>query len=238
MRRRYSRLARSEEKRNIRKAFFWIALTILALVGFLFYGFPTVARLSTFLSELRKGSEPVDINDKTPPAPPRIDTPPEVTNELTVKITGSTEEGATVFIFTNGKEEEILANKEGQFSYTFKLRKGANTFSAKVKDAAGNESTETETITITYDNEPPILTILSPADGQEFFGSRERQITIQGETEEGAGVTINDRVVVVDSQSKFAFATTLSEGENTFNIKAFDKAGNEAETSIILRFTP
>lgn len=237
-RKRYSRLASVEERKNIRRAFTYGLLTLGVVLLFIFLGLPILAKFAGFLTDLRKSSLPIEQQDTTPPAPPRIETLKEATNELKVEIKGTTEPGATVILSLNGKNQEVLANREGDFSFTFSLRKGENTVSAKAKDEAGNESQETDVIKITFDDDKPALSINSPEDGSEFFGSRERQVVIEGETENNATLNINDRLVVVDEDGTFAFATTLSEGENVFNIKTTDKAGNTTEETLTLRFTP
>lgn len=226
-----------EERKNIRRAVFFGVLSLGVLIAFLFLGLPLVARVASFVADFRKSGEPVNISDTTPPAPPRFESLPEVTKEEVLVLKGGTENGATVFVYANSDEKEILADAEGTFNFSFELRKGENKLSAKAKDASGNVGMETQTFVITQDDEPPDLTISAPSDGKEFFGSKERQITIEGETEEGASVTINDRVVVVDSEGQFVFSTTLSDGENIFKIKAKDKAENETETTLTLKFS-
>jgi hypothetical protein len=238
MARRYSRLARLEEKKNIKRAVGFGVLTVGIIVIFIFFGLPLVARFVGFITDLRKGGSPVQIEDTTPPAPPIFERFQEYTNEDKLKISGKTEPGATVILFLNNDDEEVVANKDGEFSYNFKLRKGENTISAKAKDEAGNESQESKIYDVVFDNEAPDLEITSPEEGQEFFGSKERQITIEGITDEDASLTINDRVVAVDEDGTFAFLTTLGEGENNFNIKSTDKAGNQTEMDFKVSFTP
>lgn len=235
MAKRYQRL--SEEKRNTRRAVYLIALTIALIFSFFTFGLPLVAKLSTFVADLKKSSQPVDINDTTPPAPPKIDTPEEYTNEPAVEITGKSEEGATIIIYANGKKKEMVTDKNGEFFFDFELRKGENRLSAKAIDKAGNESQETQEYIIVNDSEAPEITILNPQD-TSFHGSQQRQVTIEGQTEEGAEITINERFVIVDSEGLFTFTTTLNEGENKFIIKAKDKAENETETELVLNFTP
>jgi len=238
MKRRYSRLARTEERQSIRRAIFFTFLTIVSIFAFIFLGLPVLAKFAGFLTDLKKSGLPIERNDTTPPAPPRLESLPEYTNEFSVEIKGTTEAGATLTLFLNGDEEEVVVNKDGDFNFTFKLDKGENTVSVKARDAAGNESQETDTYKIIFDNEPPELEITSPEDGKEFYGSKERQVSINGKTEESASVTINDRIVAVDASGNFTFVTTLSEGENGFTIKTEDKAGNSTEASLTLRFTP
>lgn len=235
---RYSRRATTEEKKNIRKATYFGILTIVALILFFFFGLPAVAKFAAFLTDIRQSSTPVDINDTTPPAPPRIQEPDRYTKEYSVEIKGNTEAGATVLLYPDGKEEELLANKDGEFTYTWSLDDGENKIYAKAKDAAGNESQESDIYYITFDDEDPELEISSPEDGKQFFGSSERQITIQGQTEGGVNLTINNRVVAVDEDGSFTFVTTLGDGENNFNFKAKDAAGNETEKDLKVHFTP
>ncbi len=238
MKKRYSRLARTEERQSIRRAIFFTFLSIVSIFAFIFLGLPVLARFAGFLTDLKKSGLPIERNDTTPPAPPRLESLPEYTNEFSVEIKGTTEAGATLTLFLNGDEEEVVVNKDGDFNFTFKLDKGENTVSVKARDAAGNESQETNVYKIIFDNEPPELEVTSPEDGKEFYGSKERQVSINGKTEESASVTINDRIVAVDASGNFTFVTTLSEGENGFTIKTEDKAGNSTEASLTLRFTP
>lgn len=238
MRRRYSRRAQTEEKKNIKRAVGFGFLTLALIVAFIFLGLPAVAKFAGFLTDLRKSGLPIDINDTTPPAPPVLSNLPEYTKKKSIEITGKTEAGATVILFLNDSEEEIVANNDGEFSYRYGVWKGENTISAKAKDSAGNESQETKIYKVIFDDQPPKLEINSPEDGREFYGSKERQINIEGVTEEGVSLTVNERIVAVDSDGSFTFLTTLEEGENTFTIKAEDRAGNSEEKTLTVRFSP
>lgn len=238
MARYYSRYASVEERRNIRRAFLFGILTILAIVGLLFFGLPSVAKFAAFLTDLRKSTQPVDKNDTTPPAPPRLNQLPEATNKNEIEIDGLTEEGATVIISFNGKSEEVVADSEGKFAFSFPLNDGENLISAKARDQAGNESQEGKVYTIVFDNKSPKLEISTPSDGASFFGAKQRQVTVQGTTETGVTLTINDRLVKVEEDGSFTFASTLGEGANSFNLKSTDKAGNQNERTISVNFSP
>ncbi|OGM83397.1 hypothetical protein A2376_02920 [Candidatus Woesebacteria bacterium RIFOXYB1_FULL_47_31] len=222
----------------MRRAFLFTILTILAILGVLFYGLPSVARFAAFLSDLRKSSLPVDRNDTTPPAPPRLDRLPEATKEPEIEISGVTEEGATVILTLNGKDEEVVADADGKFRFSYSLRKGENQILAKAKDRTGNESQPTAGITVLFDNEAPKLDISAPADGSQFYGDGQRQLAIKGTTEVGITLTINDRIVKVEEDGTFTFATTLADGENSFNLKSADKAGNQTEKTLKVNFSP
>ncbi len=234
---RYSRKVKTEEKKNIRKAVFFGLLTLISGLAFFFFGLPAVIKFAGFLTELNTSTTPVESSDNTPPPPPRLEYIPTFTNELSVEIKGSTEAGITVVIFFNNKQEELLTNNEGQFTYKFDLNKGKNTISILARDNAGNESQKSEIQEIVFDNKPPELSITKPENESSFYTAKERQVVIEGTTEEDCSVNINGRQVVVESNGSFAFATTLSEGENNFDIKSQDEAGNTSEQSLSVSFS-
>jgi hypothetical protein len=227
-----------EEKKNIRNAFFFLGLTVLAGVFVLFIGVPILARFTAFISDFRKAGAPITQNDTTPPAPPRFDSQPDATNQKSIKLSGSSEEGSTVKLSLNGNDEEVVSGSDGTFSFDFKLLGGENKYSATAVDTAGNVSQETKVFTIVFDNKEPELSVSSPSDGAQFFGSRQRQITITGSSEASITVTINDRTVSVDNDGGFEYTTTLNEGENKFTVKAVDAAGNETSKELTVTFTP
>ncbi|WKZ25898.1 MAG: Ig-like domain-containing protein [bacterium] len=233
---RYSRLANVEEKKNIKKAYLYVVLSIIALVLLVFLGIPTLVRFAGFVGEITKSGKPVEIVDTTPPAPPQFDEIPEFTNSSSLKITGKSESGATILIRANNSTVEVVANSDGEFNYTFQLKKGENTLDAKARDLANNESTQTNTYRIIFDSEVPEIVIESPADGASFYGSGQRQLSVKGTVSEKVNLTINERLVTVRDDGTFNFATTLTEGENKFEVKAVDMSGNESSTSFTVNF--
>ena len=104
MRRPYSRLAKTEKKKNIRKAILYIILTIVSLVLLIVFGIPSLAKMAAFLSDLRGSSQPIEKEDTTSPPPPRFEAPPKYTNREIVKIKGFGEPGSTIKIFANNVE--------------------------------------------------------------------------------------------------------------------------------------
>lgn len=237
MRRFYSRLATVEERKNVRSAFILILLTVTAIVGLIMFGLPTVAKFASFVADLRKGNQPVDRNDATPPAPPTFNQLPEATNKQKIDISGNSESGTTITLLINNNPQEVVVDSTGTFRFSADLNKGQNTLWASAKDKAGNESQKSKVITILFDNEAPNLDISEPNDGQQFNGAKERQITIKGKTEPASTLTINDRLVKVEDDGSFIFATTLNEGDNSFNFKAVDTAGNNSEKTLTVHFS-
>jgi len=237
IKKRYSRLASVEEKKNIKNAYFYIVLSILALVFLVFFGIPLLVKFAGFVGDLGKSNKPVEINDITPPAPPHFNDVPEFTNKETLNVTGKSENGAIIIITANGDTSEVVANNDGDFNFTFNLNDGENTIDAKAKDQASNESTQSKTFTTVYDNTEPKLEVTNPADGSSFYGNGQRQLTIKGSVDEKVALTINERMISVKDDGTFSYATTLSEGENKFEVKSIDPAGNEASTSLTVNFS-
>ena len=236
----YSRLASIEERRNTRNAILLIILTIVLAVALFFYGVPLLGKFTTFVASFKKTKVTNSaVSDTTPPAPPRFDTFSEFTNKNKITLTGWAEPGSTVKLTFNGQVQETQADgTSGNFSLDENLVNGENDFSATAKDPAGNESQPTKTYKINFNNKPPSLTVNSPSDGSQFFGTNQRQITINGKTDANVQITINDRIVFVEDDGSFQFTTTLSEGQNKFTIKAVDQAGNSTEKDIALSFSP
>jgi len=81
------------------------------------------------------------------------------------------------------------------------------------------------------------LSLTTPNDGTNYYGSKQRQVLLEGETEVGVNININGRFVQVDSDGKFTFTTTLNEGENKFTILAQDLAENITEKTLTLHFS-
>ena len=192
-----------------------------------------------FVSNLKRSNTPIQTIDTTPPPPPRFNSFLNFTNQQTVNIAGNGEPGSTVKLNFNGQEHDALVNKDGDFSFNnLTLNSGVNTFSGLSVDTAGNQSQKTQDYTITFDNKPPDLTISSPSDGSSFYGSNQRQVTIEGTTDPGAQITINGRIVVVGDSGSFQYTTTLNDGGNSFAAIATDQAGNTTEKDFTLNFSP
>jgi len=237
-RRRPSRLARTRERKYTRNAVVFTLLGIGTVIAILFVGLPILARVIIAVSEFTGQGGSIKITDNTPPPPPRFDDLPDFTADDRLRVSGSTEAGATVIITFNGAGKELVASADGTFSTTFELVDGVNTLSAVAHDAAGNESARSPEVVITKDTEPPELEIITPEDGERFSGSAAAQIAIEGQTEKGVSARINDRVAIVNREGKFKHPVTLTEGENEYRISATDEAGNETEITLTIIFSP
>jgi len=239
MRRRpYSRLARTEEKRNIKKAVYFILASLGFLVLLIFVGIPAIAKVTAFVADLKKSSAPIEKVDTTPPAPPRIESLPEFTDNKNLEIKGTAEAGSSVILSLNNKQQEVVANSDGQYIFQANLQLGVNNIFTTAKDTSGNESNSSETVEVIYDNIPPEISVDSPEYGSKFYTNKNSQVEIKGQTEENSTVTVNDRLAKVNDDGTFVLNYQLSEGENNLTIKATDQAGNTSESSITLFYYP
>lgn len=227
-----------EEKRNIKKAYLYVFLSIFGIIFLVFLGIPTLVKFAGFLGEITKSDKPVEINDSTPPAPPQFESIPEFTNNESINITGFSESGATISIDANGNLSEVIANNNGKFIFLFNLLNGENTISAIAKDTSGNQSLKTKEHLIIFDNTEPKLEISSPKDGDSFYSTGQKQISVKGNVDEKVDLKINDRYVSVKDDNSFIFTTTLNDGSNTFEAKAIDLAGNTSIVSLTVNYTP
>ncbi len=226
----------NEEKKNTRKAVVFVLLSLVIVVFLATNGLSLITKVIDFASSFKKTPQISELLDKTPPSPPFLQSIPDATNVSPFEITGRVEPGNTVVISFNAKEEEIQTDKNGNFSIKFDLVKGDNTFFAYTKDPAGNKSQPTNKYVLVFDNEVPDIKISTPSDSANFYGSKQKNVTIKGTTKIDSSVTINDRIATVNDDGSFFLNYTLSAGENNLKIKAVDKAGNEKEINLKLFF--
>lgn len=230
----YSRLARLQEKENLRNSVIFLTLTFLFVLIIILFGIKVITSVIGFIGN----SDPINISDNTPPPPPNFLKIVEFTNKSEITIEGNSEAGATITLKLNDEKKELITDNQGKFNTSFSLKKGTNTISGSSKDTSGNESVQSKTIQIIYDDEKPKIELTSITEGQQISGKDKKQINVEGTTEVGSSVTINGRIIDVNSEGKFTMPTTLSEGENSFNIKSTDRAGNMEEVTIKVTYSP
>jgi hypothetical protein len=234
----YSYKNKTEERKIAKRTFFYIFLTVASILAIFFFGIPVLIKFASFLTDINKSGKSVEVSDTIPPPPPRLINLPEATNSKSVDIKGTSEPGATVTLNVNNDKQEVVVGNEGEFMINIQLKDGENSIYAYSTDQSGNESQKTETHKIVFDKQNPEIAINKPKEGETFSGSKQRQITIEGTTEIQASLKINDRFVLVEDDGNFTFLTALTSGENNFNIKAEDKAGNTSEKSLKVIYNP
>jgi len=229
-----SRLARKEQKKLSRQTFGMIFLAIVILIFFIFVLLPGGVRI--FFSFLDSNSS-FDNSDTIPPQVPVLSSPVEATFSASIKIDGFGEPESKVIVVLGGsKEAEIDVDSEGVFSHQLDLVEGENEFAFYSIDKAENESELTKSYKVIYDNETPIIHIDTPENDAEIVAKKNQMLSIAGNTEPGAKIYLNDRLIYAKSDGSFTSSYRLNDGENILLFRAIDKAGNSSETELKVSF--
>ncbi len=226
------RYKQSQKKNRSR---FYIFLSVVFVLVMFKWGLPLFMNLVA-----GNGAQRISMdNDIIPPQPPIISALPEATNSARLTIEGFTEAGASVELLLNDQVDKIIkADTTGTFVFETSLISGQNRIQLRAKDEKGNESMSQVTL-ITYDNKPIELVVSSPKDGSEYFGKINQVIDIKGEVDKaGSQILINGSFVLTDRSGAFVHRFMLTGGENIIKIEALDIAGNKAEKTLRLIYTP
>ncbi len=177
--------------------------------------------------------------DIIPPQAPIVSALPEATNSSLLLIEGYTEPNAALdFLINDQISLTAKANDDGSFASTATLELGTNRVQVRAADAAGNINVS-EVKMVVFDSKPLDLTVSSPKDGSEFFGKNNQVVDIQGEVSKPeTQIIINNSFVIVEKDGTFIHRLQLEPGTNDINVVASDKAGNTAEDTISLVYTP
>ena len=232
-----SRRSRVEEKRKTKTGIILLAAAVVLFLLLIFVGINGAANLAIFADSFKK--QPVDHLlgvDKTPPGPPSLPLLPMGVNVADLTASGNAEIGSTVKIYQNDVEVgSMKVGDDAKFSFKLTLNTGANEVWVTATDESGNVSEKSMVREVVYATHPPTLTIDQPQDG---FESSDKNVDIKGKTDVDVTVTVNDRIPAVDSDGSFSLKYVLSQGENKLDIIALDLAGNKAEKTITVTYTP
>lgn len=178
------------------------------------------------------------VSEEVTLAPPVFNIPFEETSSTPIEIKGFATPNAKVQLYLDEHlGDEVTAFSDGSFTFeNVELVLGTNNIYGKTLDDKNKESLPSKTIIVIYDNEKPPLEITEPEDGKQVQG--ERKLAFSGKTEVEAKIFLNDSQIIVKSDGTFATQVSLNDGDNQFNIKAVDKAGNFTEVSRKVFFQP
>lgn len=232
-----SHRAQLEQKRLIKRLLLTVGAAVASVVVLVYIGLPVLARLVLFASSFRRDSTENVVESKII-LPPILDPLPEATNSGRIAVSGYSAKESDVKIYVNGTETvKVIADKDGRFiSSLVTIKEGANSVYA-VTSISDKNSSPSSSFSVTYKKAEPKLEINSPKDG-DHFRDEQKEITIQGSTDEDNRVLVNDRLAIVDIQGNFSYLVRLSDGENTFKLQAFDDAGNKTEKEIKVSYSP
>lgn len=220
------------------------AVSLIIIIALLYITFvwilPNLIGGLGFIKNLTQPNKKVvNLETQTTLAPPVLNIPYEATNTAQINISGYANPGVKVELFMDDEKKDTVDTAlDGSFDIkNISLSLGTNNIYAKTIDDAGKESLPSKNIKIIYDNEKPALSISEPEDNKTINGG-DKKVKISGKTEPGARVYINSTQVIVDKEGNFSQTLDLSEGDNDFNIKAFDQALNTTETTRKVIYKP
>lgn len=128
------------------------------------------------------------------------------------------------------------------YSIEYDLAVGYNFIYVQAKDNAGNVSSDTVVVqrkrsTTSTDATNPVITLRSPAKDTTAVATGLPQIELSWTATDDVGikrVTFNDSDVT-GAAGAYTKTVALQDGDNTFEIKAFDDAGNAAKKSVLIQ---
>ncbi|HEX4743068.1 MAG TPA: hypothetical protein VFW12_00190 [Candidatus Limnocylindria bacterium] len=115
----------------------------------------------------------------------------------------------------------------GRFAQQLTLRDGENTVVITLLERSTVISTTSATSVL--DKTPPALSIVRPTNGETIQGET---VVVEGKTEPGARVTVNERVVAAAPDGTFSESFTATAGAVPIEVVTRDQAGNETKTKI------
>ncbi len=226
--------------RNDLVRFLKVAGIIVVLLVLVYYvGINGLTYIGNFWT-LFTGDRGTTQGDTTAPSPPTFSPLPSYTKVETIGITGFAEPASEITLFVNDNEAgKTITEAGGTFGFASATLpvEGRNTVTATATDRAGNVSQKSVELIITLDKQPPEVELSSPQDGQNFSGES-KQIKVEGKTEPGATVKVNETQATVLADGTFKTAlTAVTPGEIKISIIVTDKAGNEKKVELKVTYS-
>lgn len=165
---------------------------------------------------------------------PILDTLPEFVSVNVFQFEGrvpafALKPDSVISLSLNGKViTDLTILPDGRFGgVPLQLQDGPNVIKAALVEGTTEIATTSHTVVV--DRKAPSITILRPTKGQAIEGD---EVIVEGSTEAGADVTINDRALRPNPDGSFTERVLAAPGPFKIVIVAKDRAGNETKTEI------
>lgn len=230
-----SRLNRKEDEEITKKTVLMGGITVAVFILLLLFGLPLLVKLSVLLGNNRNDRGEV-VEKLLPPLPPRLTATFEATNSAQLTVSGVAEPNVEIELFKNdvsmGKDN---TDEKGLFSFSkIELEKGGNTFTAIAAKEKEGKSELSKSMTVIYEDTPPILEITNPSE--EKLTVDNPDFDIIGKSDPEVSVTVNGKIAIVDSEGNFKLKIQLNTGKNDIEVEAKSQAGNEARKRVEITF--
>jgi hypothetical protein len=190
-----------------------------------------------------RGESPADAVSLLPPPDPAEPADESLVHLQTPEISWSTVDGAAGYWLEIAEDQNFGGIVESQFGLgeprfvTTALPVGDYFWRVSSLDSFGlpGERSQVFRFTVAPDETPPYLKIESPA--ADIF-VREASVSVTGDSEPGAGVTIDGTAVEVDADGSFEATIEATAGANRVVVVATDPAGNQTRRDRSFTYMP
>jgi hypothetical protein len=166
--------------------------------------------------------------DTDPPAV-SIENPSDGTKVTTDQVLVQISADEEAVLYLNGR----MLPTSGDVSRTVLLREGDNDISVRAVDSAGNEATDT--ITVTLDTRPPRIWVTNPSALEMWTNVGALEMT--GGAEGADSVFVNGLAAVLTDTGSWSHSFQLVSGENTINVTATDGVNEVTVTLTVWMMT-
>lgn len=132
------------------------------------------------------------------------------------------------------EDEEPAETPELSQTYN-NLEDGEHTAYIRTTNKAGTQYVKT--INFTVDTPDASLDIVEPTDGIEQL-TYQQEFSIEGQTGTNSSVYINGEEIAVSEDGSFVYNSSLIEGQNIFEVRAENQAGDSIETTVYALYLP
>lgn len=103
-----------------------------------------------------------------------------------------------------------------------------------------DQRVDTTTLQVTVDNQPPVVAIVSPSDGEKITSPKFDTVIFQANASDDQGLEkvefyLDNHVIATLNQAPFTISWKAQPGEHRFLVKAYDLAGNVSEATVIFK---
>jgi hypothetical protein len=166
-------------------------------------------------------------------AAPVVEGIPQYTREPQLQIKGkvpsfAVQSGRILQIILNGSV--IVANPldpSGAFGAALALKEGSNAIAVTL--LSDQDVVATSSYVVVLDRTPPTVTVSRPQPGSTLDS---QNIIVQGTSEPGATITVNDHTVVTAPDGSFSDSFPATPGNVQITVVSRDRAGNETTQKI------
>lgn len=227
----------NENKRYLKLSAIYLAA--IALIIFLLLKFGVAAAINISLLLQKRNSAPAITEPyQNIIQPPELIPILEATNSAFLLISGYSIPNQKVEIFINDNVVKTLdVNSEGRFEDFVPLSLGTSKIYSVALTSKEIRSSPSKVWTIFYNDTPPFLEILEPANNSVIKG-RQNTVIIKGKVTPPAKAYVNDHLMILDNENTFNYSAVLQSGENKFKIVSLDPALNKTEMEWILNYQP